>query len=69
MTDDTTGPLISEGLTPLKHNIGNEYDLQWRSVWIHTKHEAVRVLYKNSRLEITVVRKENDNAGENETVE
>lgn len=53
-----TGPLIDEQASPLEHIIGNEYSLGWRSVWIHTDKEAVRILYKNSRLEITVVRKD-----------
>lgn len=53
-------PLISEDAQPLTKLVGNEYELGWRSVWIHTPQEAVRLLYKNSRLEITVVRKEND---------
>lgn len=54
-------PLISEAAEPLELLCGNEYQLGWRSVWIHTEKEAVRILYKNSRLEITVVRKDKDN--------
>ncbi len=59
-------PMISEFADPLKHLIGNEYELGWRSVWIHTPHEAVRVEYRNSRLVLTIVRKEiedDDNLG------
>lgn len=58
-------PMISESAEPLTHLIGNEYDLGWRSVWIHTPHEAVRVEYRNSRLVLTIVRKEieDDNLG------
>ena len=58
-------PMISEFADPLKHLIGNEYELGWRSVWIHTPHEAVRVEYRNS-LVLTIVRKEiedDDNLG------
>jgi len=53
-------PLISEDAEPLHHLIGNEYELGWRSVWIHTPKEAVRIEYRNSRLVVTVVRKENN---------
>jgi len=53
-------PLISEDAEPLHHLIGNEYELGWRSVWIHTPQEAVRIEYRNSRLVLTVVRKENN---------
>tara|TARA_S200002703_G_scaffold159604_2_gene173696 strand:- start:1466 stop:1711 length:246 start_codon:yes stop_codon:yes gene_type:complete len=53
-------PLISEDAEPLHHLIGNEYELGWRSVWIHTQQEAVRIEYRNSRLVLTVVRKENN---------
>jgi len=52
-----TGPLIHEEAQPLEHMIGNEYSLGWRSVWIHTPDEAVRIVYRGSRLELTVVRK------------
>ena len=52
------GPLISEEEEPLTHLIGNEYMLGWRSVWIHTPKEAVRIEFRNSRLITTVVRKE-----------
>ena len=51
-------PLIIEDAEPLHHLIGNEYELGWRSVWIHTPKEAVRIEYRNSRLVVTVVRKE-----------
>ena len=37
MTDYTATPLISEEAEPLNKLIGNEYELGWRSVWIHTK--------------------------------
>ena len=58
MTEFTdTDPLINEQAEPLEHMIGNEYSLGWRSVWIHTPQEAVRILYRGGRLEITVVRK------------
>lgn len=58
MTEFTdTDPLINEQAKPLEHMIGNEYSLGWRSVWIHTPQEAVRILYRGGRLEITVVRK------------
>lgn len=60
MKDVITGPLISEEAEPLVHLIGNEYELGWRSVWIHTEKEAVRVEYRNSRLVLTVVRKEKE---------
>ena len=53
-------PLISEDAEPLHHLIGNEYELGWRSVWIHTPKEAVRIEYRNSRLVVTVVRKVNN---------
>ena len=58
MTDYTASPLISEEAEPLIHLIGNEYQLGWRSVWLHTPDEAVRIEYRNSRLVVTVVRKE-----------
>lgn len=58
MTDYTATPLISEEAEPLRKLIGNEYELGWRSVWIHTPDEAVRIEYRNSRLVLTVVRKE-----------
>lgn len=58
MTDYTATPLISEEAEPLNKLIGNEYELGWRSVWIHTPDEAVRIEYRNSRLVVTVVRKE-----------
>jgi len=60
MSDVITGPMISEEAEPLQHLIGNEYQLGWRSVWIHTEKEAVRVEYRNSRLVLTVVRKEKE---------
>lgn len=60
MTEYTAQPLISEEAEPLKHLIGNEYELGWRSVWVHTPQEAVRIEYRNSRLVVTVVRKENE---------
>lgn len=60
MSDVITGPMISEEAEPLHHLIGNEYELGWRSVWIHTPKEAVRVEYRNSRVVITVVRKESE---------
>ena len=60
MTEYTEQPLISEEANPLIHLIGNEYQLGWRSVWIHTPDEAVRVEYRNSRLVLTVVRKEKE---------
>lgn len=59
MDDVITGPMISEEEQPLTHLIGNEYELGWRSVWVHTPDEAVRIEYRNSRLVVTVVRKEN----------
>ena len=59
-------PLISEDAEPLHHLIGNEYELGWRSVWIHTPQEAVRIEYRNSRLVFTVVRKENNDDTEQE---
>lgn len=61
MTDNIMPPLISEEAIPLEHLIGNEYQLGWSSVWIHTPKEAVRIEYRNSRLVVTVVRKDNDN--------
>lgn len=60
MTDYTAHPLISEEAQPLIHLIGNEYQLGWRSVWLHTPDEAVRIEYRNSRLVVTVVRKEKE---------
>ena len=60
MSDVITEPMISEEAYPLKRLIGNEYELGWRSVWIHTPKEAVRIEYRNSRLVVTVVRKENE---------
>jgi len=60
MNDYTSPPLISEEAEPLLHLIGNEYELGWRSVWIHTPQEAVRIEYRNSRLVVTVVRKEQE---------
>jgi hypothetical protein len=60
MTDYTAAPLISEEADPLIHLIGNEYHLGWRSVWIHTPKEAVRIEYRNSRLIVTVSRKDYD---------
>lgn len=64
MTDYTASPLISEEAEPLIHLIGNEYQLGWRSVWLHTPDEAVRVEYRNSRLVLTVVRKEKQHDSE-----
>lgn len=60
MSDVITGPMISEEEEPLTHLIGNEYKLGWRSIWLHTDKEAVRVEYRNSRLVLTVVRKEKE---------
>ena len=60
MDDVITGPMISEEAYPLTRLIGNEYELGWRSVWIHTPDEAVRIEYRNSRLVVTVVRKEKE---------
>lgn len=60
MDDVITGPMISEEEQPLTHLIGNEYELGWRSVWVHTPDEAVRIEYRNSRLVVTVVRKEKE---------
>jgi hypothetical protein len=60
VSNDITPPLISEAAEPLTHLIGNEYELGWRSVWIHTPDEAVRVQYRDSRLVLTVVRKDKE---------
>lgn len=60
MDDVITGPMISEEEQPLTHLLGNEYELGWRSVWVHTPDEAVRIEYRNSRLVVTVVRKEKE---------
>jgi hypothetical protein len=57
-------PLISEDAEPLHHLIGNEYQLGWRSVWIHTPQEAVRIEYRDSRIIMTVVRKNLQNSPE-----
>ena len=64
MTDYTATPLISEEAEPLIKLIGNEYELGWRSVWIHTPDEAVRIEYRNSRLVLSVVRKNNETVSE-----
>jgi len=61
VSNDITPPLISEEAIPLEHLIGNEYQLGWSSVWIHTPKEAVRIEYRNSRLVVTVVRKDSEN--------
>lgn len=53
-----SNPLISEDAEPLTKLIGNEYELGWRSVWIHTPDEAVRIVYRDSRLCVEVVRKQ-----------
>jgi hypothetical protein len=60
VTNNITPPLISEEAIPLEHLIGNEYSLGWSSVWIHTPKEAVRIEYRNSRLIVTVVRKDRE---------
>ena len=64
MTDYTATPLISEEAEPLIKLIGNEYELGWRSVWIHTPDEAVRIEYRNSRLVLSVVRKNKETGSE-----
>lgn len=50
-------PLVSQDAEPLKHLHGNEYELGWRSIWIHTPKEAVRILYRDTRLQCEFVRK------------
>jgi hypothetical protein len=47
-------PLISEESEPLVHIVGNEFDLGWRSVWIHTPRESVRLVYTPEGLQVTM---------------
>jgi hypothetical protein len=48
-------PLISEQSEPLTHIVGNEFDLCWRSVWIHTPRESIRIVYTPEGIE-TIIR-------------
>ena len=36
-------PLISQDAAPLKHLIGNEYEMQWDSLHLYTPREAIYI--------------------------
>ena len=37
------GPWVREDIEPLTHITGNEYTMNWRTVWIGTERMAVRL--------------------------
>lgn len=53
-------PLISEESEPLTHVVGNEFELGWRSVWIHTPRESIRLVYTPEGLQTTIRPKRTD---------
>lgn len=50
-------PLVAEDAAPLVHVVGNEFDLQWRSVWIHGQKQSVRLLETSTGMKIEVMNK------------
>lgn len=50
-------PLVDEDAPPLVHVVGNEFDLQWRSVWIHGQKQSVRLLETSTGMKIEVMNK------------
>lgn len=52
-----TDPMISEDAEPLTHVVGNEYDLTWRSVWVHGQRQSVRLLETPHGIRIEVQNK------------
>lgn len=50
-------PLVAEDAPPLVHVVGNEFDMQWRSVWIHGQKQSVRLLETSTGMKIEVMNK------------
>ena len=48
-------PWVSEDSPPLTHVVGNEYDMTWRSVWIHGQKQSVRLLETSTGIKIEVM--------------
>jgi len=46
-------PLVSADAMPLKHLVGNEYEMQWDTIHIHTPREAIYIEYSGGKLRIT----------------
>lgn len=46
-------PLVSPDAAPLKHLIGNEYEMQWDSLHLYTPREAIYIEYTGGKLRIT----------------
>ena len=45
---EPSDPMVDENAAPLTHVIGNEYDMTWRSVWIHGTTQSVRLVETGS---------------------
>lgn len=50
-------PMVSPDAVPLTHVVGNEYDMTWRSVWIHGQKQSVRLLETSTGMKIEVMNK------------
>ena len=50
-------PMFAEDAKPLTDVIGNEYDMTWRSVWIHGTTQSVRLVETGSGMKIEVMAK------------
>jgi hypothetical protein len=46
-------PLVSADAMPLKHLVGNEYEMQWDSLHLYTPREAIYIEYTHGKLRIT----------------
>ena len=54
---EPSDPMVDENAAPLTHVIGNEYDMTWRSVWIHGTTQSVRLVETVSGMKIEVMAK------------
>jgi len=52
-----TDPMVAHDAAPLTHVVGNEYDMTWRSVWIHGTTQSVRLVETGSGMKIEVMQK------------
>ena len=57
VTQPEEQPLVAEDALPLVHVVGNEFDMQWRSVWIHGQKQSVRLLETSTGMKIEVMNK------------
>ena len=48
-------PMVDADASPLTHVVGNEFDMTWRSVWIHGQKQSVRLLETSTGMKIEVM--------------